>query len=118
MRHFKIIFIFLMMLFLTIGYHLFLQISSEGASLLVELTETSPGFLFDLVVKPYIAWIVLAWLSFFINTAKVITPLLKKKDPVDYIQVSFFHLMWVCVTLIWYMTAILSPFFGKALVII
>jgi len=117
MRYFKLVFIFLMMLLLTIGYHLFLHISSGGASLMVEQTEASPNFLFNLMVKPYIAWIVLAWLSFFINTARFIIPLLKKKAPVDYIPASFFHLMWIGIALMWHMTAILSSFFVKAWVI-
>ena len=117
MRYFKIVFIFLMMLLLTIGYHLFLHISSVGVSLIVEQTEASPNFLFNLMVKPYIAWIFLAWLSFFINTSRFIIPLLKKEAPIDYIPAAFFHLMLIGVTLMWHMNAILSSFFVKAWII-
>jgi hypothetical protein len=79
-----------MMLLLTIGYHFFLHISSGGASLMIEQTEASPKFLFNLMVKPYIAWIVLAWLSFFINTARFIIPLLKKKIQLIIFRQHFF----------------------------
>ena len=117
MKAFKIISVLAILLVLTIGHSLFLNISSGAAFVFVEQMGASPGFIFDLMVKPYVVWIIFAWISFFINTGLIIIPLLKKIDPIDYVPPSIHHLLWVSVSFLWHATGMISPFFTKALVI-
>ena len=86
-------------------------------SVFITEANPNPGLLYDLTARPYLIWIVLAWISFLVNGLQMAILFKKKAEFNEYVPAILTHLFWILVSFFWNGFGLISPFIMKACVV-
>lgn len=113
MKRFRIAFILLMLSLLTAGYSQFIETSARLSAIFIAESNPNPGLLYDLTVRPYVVWIVLASVSFTVNAVWIIMAFRKNTDTNVYVPASIMHMLLIFVCLSWNVVGLVSSLICK-----
>lgn len=100
---------------LTAVYSYFLQFSTWAIHALITESNTNPSLLFSVMVKPYLFWIVAAWVLFGINT-KLIFKSFNNSSVEGTWWGPLIQMLWILTAFLIHLVALFSPFVSQGYV--
>jgi len=117
MKYFRMIFVFVMLLLLTIGYSYIIRLGAGILDIVLSNANMEPSLSVKWLVQKYPIWILGAWISFVFHLGLTLFEVLKKNNFDAYIKSALCHLLWIVTCFFWHICGFIFPFIIRVYII-